>query len=274
MNVDPQGGRIKSWQGNSQAGALSVLNNDEGSMGCFVMVPFASRLKDGLFVWNGQEIVLSANVEGERYPIHGWGWQADWRVISKHEAGCTLGWDHNEVNSSLSGWPWAFSATLELKLLELGLQVELDIVNRSDATMPAGLGIHPYFRKTPKSSIVVDVERRWHLDAYGMPIINEPQFFDGFADPQALAGLSMDDAFSGWDGQAEIHWPEWSTKLVMTANTQHLVVYAPPGQNYVCLEPVTNIPNAFNLPRGPFHTLAPGERHKLTVRMGLLNLSQ
>jgi len=64
-----------------------------------------------------------------------------------------------------------------------------------------------------------------------------------------IAGRSMDNAFSGWQRRAVIDWPERATRLIMTATAPLgvLVVYIPPGEDYFCAEPVSNITDAFNL---------------------------
>jgi galactose mutarotase-like enzyme len=47
------------------------------------------------------------------------------------------------------------------------LTVELTLQNESDAPMPAGLGWHPYFSRTPRAAITADVRAIWLTDEEG-----------------------------------------------------------------------------------------------------------
>ena len=52
----------------------------------------------------------------------------------------------------------------------------------------------------------------------------------------------------------------------------HLVVYTAPGADFLCVEPVSNVADAFNLAaagdgRTGMRVLAPGERYSASLRM-------
>ncbi|MNW11390.1 hypothetical protein D3C71_2088380 [compost metagenome] len=55
----------------------------------------------------------------------------------------------------------------------------------------------------------------------------------------------------------------------------HLVVYTAPGADFLCVEPVTNVADAFNLAaagdtRTGMRELAPGERFSATALLALM----
>jgi len=86
----------------------------------------------------------------------------------------------------------------------------------------------------------------------------------------------MDHCFDGWDGRAELHWPETGVRLEIEAEPVfgHLVIYVPPGREIFCVEPVSHVNDGFNLlERGVAGTgvrvLAPGERLAGSVRFGV-----
>jgi len=71
-------------------------------------------------------------------------------------------------------------------------------------------------------------------------------------DPAAGLRISdhdLDNVFAGWDGRAEIRWPERATGLAIEVDGPlgFLVVYTSPGEDYFCVEPVSNCTDAFNL---------------------------
>ena len=76
----------------------------------------------------------------------------------------------------------------------------------------------------------------------------------------------MDHCFGGWDGRAEVHWPETGIRLRIEAEPLfgHLVIYIPAGREIFCVEPVSHVNDGFNLAgRGVADTgvriLVPGE---------------
>jgi aldose 1-epimerase len=94
-----------------------------------------------------------------------------------------------------------------------------------------------------------------------------------FASAQQLMPLDLDHCFAGFDGRAEIAWPERGDGLVIEAEPLfgHLVVFVPPGKPYVCVEPVSHVNDGFNLmAKGESETgvrvLSPGETLQGRVR--------
>jgi aldose 1-epimerase len=61
--------------------------------------------------------------------------------------------------------------------------------------------------------------------------------------------VALDHAFAGWDGRAVIEWPERGDRLVLTAgpDLSTLIIYTPPGKDFLCVEPVSHCVDAFNL---------------------------
>jgi aldose 1-epimerase len=101
----------------------------------------------------------------------------------------------------------------------------------------------------------------------------------------AMNDVVIDNVFTGFEGRVAIIWPEWRTRLTMTASDplRFLVLYVPDAATsseeaatgiapYFCAEPVSNITNAFNLIQNGGHietgmiALAPGDEARATVR--------
>ena len=232
---------------------------------CFMMAPFASRIQGGRFSYTGRRVSLKANVIGEPNPIHGSAWQAVWQVQLIRSASAQLFYAY----LGDADWPWPFELTFRVVLSEYALKLTLELRNTSDEVMPVGLGLHPFFTSTPGASISFDASKRWLLDEGGIP---QQPFLQTDSGRQNLVVQheSVDAAYSGWRSTAEVYWPEWQYKLVLTSNAQHLVVYTPQDSNYFCVEPVTNVPNGFNLPSTQlpvecYQTVLPGSVNTLTT---------
>jgi len=238
----------------------------------FALVPYSNRIREGRFSFRGRAVALPLNRTPERHSIHGLGRQAAWRPRDVREHEAVL-----EMRHTGGAWPWAFLATQQFTLAPAGLSVVHTLENESDTTMPAGLGWHPYFLRTPGATLSADVRTMWQTDDEVMPTTLAP--------PRPEADLSrgvkidavrLDNGFVGWRHRAVIEWPEPGRRLVMTAEAplDFLVVYTPPGRPFFCVEPVSHVTDAFNLAAAGradtgARTLEPGQTLRAVVTLSL-----
>ncbi len=247
--------------------APALAGGDPYETAAFALVPYSNRIRNGRFRFRGTEVALPLNRPPERHSIHGHGWQMAWTPTEVRASEARLEYQH-----AAGAWPWAYRAIQRVSLTPSRLTVELAIVNESDRAMPAGLGWHPYFSRTPRTTLTADVGAMWRTDAEMLPTALGPP-------PDLARGLSadavaLDNVFVGWRHRAEIRWPERRARIVMTAEAplDCLVVYAPPGRNFLCVEPVSHVTDAFNLAeRGRTDTgmrvLEPGEALRASVTL-------
>lgn len=237
---------------------------------CFPLVPYSSRVREGRFRFEGREIRLPLNFGDHPHSIHGHGWQAPWSVSAVAPDSVTLDYDH-----VADAWPWAYRARQSFLLDREMLTIELSLTNLSDRSMPAGLGLHPYFPRARKARLRANVSSVWRMNAEVMPLERVPLPADcRLPEGVALRDVVLDNGFEGWDGRAEITWPELGLGLDLEASPalRRLVVYAPAGQEFFCVEPVSNMTDAFNrAAEGERDTgmrvLAPGEAFAAWMRL-------
>jgi aldose 1-epimerase len=228
----------------------------------FALVPFSNRVADRRFAFQGQIYELPANFPSEPHAIHGQGWEQAWTVVEMTTGRAVLDFAHR-----IAGTPLHYRARQTLALGDRGLDIALEVTNAGAGPMPAGLGVHPYFVRTPGVTLRTRLDRVWLMDERKIPTerVSLPAKWD-FSRAPRLADLAMDHCFGGWDGRAELHWPETGVTLEIEAEPlfDHLVIYIPPGQAIFCVEPVSHVNDGFNLAeRGVADTgvqvLAPGE---------------
>jgi aldose 1-epimerase len=270
------GGAIGSYRTDVEGRSFHWLRpaSDEGHRGdilelsCFPLVPFSSRIRAGRFHFAGRDCRLPLNFLPERHTIHGHGWQNSWDVEEHSKRVAQLGYRH-----ASDAWPWSYCAFQTFELGENGLSVEVEVRNTSDAPMPVGIGLHPYFVRTARSRITAHCEGMWITDDEVMPLRLSP-LIEGKNIRNGLEPASgfVDNTFVGWSRQARIEWPEWNAELVIEASEpfDYLVVYAPLDGDFFCVEPVSNVTDAFNMmARGEAdhgaRILQPEERLKGTV---------
>jgi aldose 1-epimerase len=211
----------------------------------FPLVPYSNRIREGRFVFDGREVTLPRNRPPERHSIHGHGWQGTWTPLEVSSSTARLEYRH-----AAGAWPWAYRAEQRLALASTSLTVELGVCNDSATAMPAGLGWHPYFPRTPRTTLTAAVRAMWLTDDEMLPARLETPAPE--RDPSrglAADEVVLDNGFTGWCGRAVIDWPELGTRVVMTAGPplDVLTVYTPPRRPFLCVEPVSHVTDAINL---------------------------
>lgn len=214
-------------------------------MAAFPLLPFCGRIAGGRFRFDGRQVVLPPNLSPEPHAIHGESWLAPWTAEAVGERTVRLVHEH-----ASGGWPWPYRATQTFELQQGGLLITITLTNKGDQAMPAGLGWHPYFPRGD-AQLQADVSAMWPSGDDKIPV--EPRAVAGEHDLRAMRGvaqLDLDDAFSAGPAGSVIRWPsrKLTVRMTVTATLGHLVVFAPQGQDFFCVEPISHSPNAVNSP--------------------------
>lgn len=217
--------------------------------GCFPLVPFVNRVRDGAFAFRGEPVRLSPNLPPQRHPLHGQGWRSRWSVerADDHSAELLLRHDAGE-------WPWAYEARQTFDLDAHGLTLRLTCRNLSDRPMPCGLGQHPYFPCDADTVLDTGVTHAWTIDEEVMPVERVPAGGRYDLRNRRIAGADLDNGFDGWSGRATVAWPG-KARLTMTADAPRFQVYAPPSGEVFAAEPVTNANDALSRPEAEWPSL-------------------
>ncbi len=235
--------------------------------GSFPLVPFSNRIADGRFDFEGRSYRLPINMPPEPHSIHGDGWKAAWHIETVEPARAVLA--HEPSNG-----PFSYASRQIFELSESGLEASLEITNTGDERIPVGFGHHPYFPRTEGLTLAMSTTEVWLPDDRQLPVKKTPVPEEwNFSTAKQLASLDLDHDFTGGDGRALMHWPETGLHLAIEADPvfAHVVVYVPPGRDFVCVEPVTNLANAVNLAAGGIRDtglqiLSPGEALQGSMR--------
>ncbi|MFO0292630.1 MAG: aldose 1-epimerase [Rhodospirillales bacterium] len=235
----PGGGR--DWMRPMSAGAIAA--RDVAAAACFPLVPFSNRIRDRAFAFDGRAVHMAHPFHDAE---HGHGWLSPWQVERAGADHATLTF----ARPATKDWPFAYAARQAFALTAAQLEIGIEIVNTGTTRMPAGLGLHPYFPRTPMAILRAQVDGLWETDARILPtrLVAPEQPRDPRAG-LAVDRVALDNCFAGWAGRAEIAWPETGDGLEMIAEgpVRFLVVYTPPGEDFFCAEPVSNATDAFNL---------------------------
>lgn len=263
------------------ASDADIAARDPLRFAAYVLVPFSNRVRDAEFTFEGRRYRLARNFGREPNAIHGNGWQRAWRIERAGPSAAVLALGHDPARDGADAWPFAYEAAQSYRVADDGFAVDLHLRNADGRRMPAGIGLHPFFPLTPATRLTAALGGVWRNDACNLPAahIPLPPAWD-FGAGQPVAPLSLDNCFTGWRRKAVIDWPERRLRLTIDASAalRSLVVFVPRAHDYFCVEPVSNINDAFNLaasgtPDTGLVVLAPGESLDATIRFRFTALS-
>jgi aldose 1-epimerase len=268
LDVAPSlGGGITRFDWRHQGASVPIFrrcrevgpNTDPNQLSCYPLLPYSNRIGNGAFEFSGRAIAVPCNRPGEPLPLHGDGWLRAWHVEEQDATHVRMSLDRS------AGEPYAFRASQIVALQEATLVVTLGIENAGDQPMPFGLGLHPFLMREADTELSAAAGGLWLCGDDWLPVRHVPappawQFGVAYPMPASM----VNNAFTGWSGRTSVLWPKRRLSLTIEADTDYYVLYAPPGEDFFCFEPVDHPINAVNLPGGGaahgMTVLAPGER--------------
>ena len=171
-------------------------------------------------------------------------------------------------------WPWPYHARQSFVLSHGALAITLEVENLAEVLMPAGLGFRTCFARTPEATLTARTSGVWRTGPDMMPTerTSVPAEWD-LAAGRRVAGLELDNVFTGWDGRASVSWPEHRARLALEGERpilSFLAIQARSTSDFFCAEPASHCADAINLartgvPDTGLRVLAPGARRGATL---------
>jgi aldose 1-epimerase len=236
-----------------------------------IMVPFAGRIADARYRFDGREYDLQPGVEGAaRGIMHSFLRDADFGVAEltagESSARATLG----AAIQPRAGYPFTLDVAIAFMLDAWGLALEVRMRNAGDTAAPCFFGWHPYLRVNDREvdgwllEIPADTLIRTDPDMIALEgnaayvSLDDAPAFD-FRQPREIAHSILDAGYSDAepgpgghirtrltdpaDGFAVTMWQERGGVHAFTADTlKH------GARTAVALEPMESMANAFNRP--------------------------
>ncbi|WP_369171088.1 aldose 1-epimerase [Streptomyces sp. R28] len=225
------GGRV----GGLRVGGTELLRQGE-RFGCFPMVPWCGRIRDGRFLDGA--VVRQMPLNAPPNAIHGTVRDGAWRVARVTDGEAVITYDLVEP------WPYTGRVTQVVALTPDSLSLTIS-VETYETSFPAQIGWHPWFNRNlggdGAQDVRLDFSPAWqeergddHLPT-GNRIEPKPGPWDDcFGMPDGV------DVTLTWPGQLELK----------VAGRQEWVVVYDEQEAAVCVEPQTGPPNGLNsLPR-------------------------
>lgn len=275
--------RLNAWSSGSQLPVLEdipleTITKSPTSYGCPILFPYAGRLADGTFHWQGKKY--------QGHPLrHGLVRHHPWDVIDKGASQLTCAITVEPAAQS-SAFPFHFTMQAKYKLSRQGLMIHLSVHNLG-CPFPYSCGVHPYLHRGRGCQIKIPAEQHLALDSNQIPIgttVPVQGNYDLREWRTLAADLHYDDIFTGLVPRS-ITWHQavvlydimdgcaFTSFLFDRGAFPFLCLYTPPQRCAVCIEPYTSAPDALNHPdqhQWNLQVLAEGESVAYSFGIGLL----
>ena len=252
---------FRRWSGESESPRTVSL---------IPMLPWFGRISGGGITVDGALYPIARNDPDDTHPLHGDGWRSRWDVGEQTGEAVRL-----RLRSRAMP-PFDYEAHLRYSLVASTLEVRLAVRNCAAMPVPYGMGLHPWFPRTPDVSLQARATGTWLPQPPDLPSKVEPDPLPpqwDFSAGRRLPDEFVDNSFSGWDGHARIEWPAQGYAVVIEADPGiHLAHFYSLGAGcpIFCFEQITHMIDALNLPGAPegkgLRVLAPGEETRIWVR--------
>jgi aldose 1-epimerase len=231
--------------------------------GAYVMAPWCGRIPAQPTAVAGRTVDVGSNF-ADGTAIHGQVYATPWAEMGRGAL---------DVHGLANGWPWAYEAAMDVAVTGTTLSMALVLTNRSAEPMPAGIGLHPWWRRP----LMVAVEASQVYPSNDSPP-PRPLPVAGALDLRVL-GTPADGLDATWTDLAEqrlkLEWPDLGigARLSFSGTGDHVVVAAPPELDAIAVELQTHAPDGLRrleegLP-GAMRLLAPDEELRLDLELEL-----
>ena len=217
-----------------------------------LLAPWANRLPGWRYRAAGTEVDLDGldlRTDPSGLPIHGTltahgGWRLERLAAEDGSAVLQASLDYGAFPELLAAFPFPHRLTVTATIREATLAVATTLEATGERPVPVAFGWHPYLRLpgAPRAAWRLLLPDRVHLDLddHGLPTgktADEP------AEADPVGDRTYDDLYALGQGPAARHLGlEAAGRRLLVGYGQgygHAQVFAPPGADFVCLEPMT-----------------------------------
>jgi aldose 1-epimerase len=225
-----------------------------------VLFPFAGRIKDASFFFDGKEYHVTTAGENGPNAIHGFVFNRQWRVTDA-AANYVTGEFQGSIDApeTLKDWPSDYRIQITYTVAGNALTTDVTLSNPGHSALPYVFGLHPYFRvplggpSADACLVTVPAERYWPLDQ-SLPS-GEERPVDSARDlrsPARFVDLALDDVLTGLiatggEITTTVDDPGSGVRLRQTFSDDHhfCIAFTPPHREAIAIEPYTGSPDPF-----------------------------
>lgn len=258
-----EGGRLKELQLSNKLLIKEIENFEyKNSYASSILFPFASRIENGIYVFNGKEYHLDCNDAGKN-ALHGLIYNKEFSIVKKIESKkyASVVIEYQEKEKS-QGFPYTYRVQLTYTLYQNEINVSVKIENTDRKSFPFTLGWHPYFVcddfKNSYLKFKSDKKIEFDENLITKKILNQKT-----ANKLTLENKQLDDCFILNSDSVTFSSPKYQIEISSNQIENYLQLYTPKNLPIIAIEPMTGVSNSFNNKIG-LQILEPKKTHSLT----------
>ena len=271
--------RPDGWVPRLGPGSPQELAGRPTRFGCPILFPFPGHAIGARYRWAGVEHALPPTGPGPTDYGHGFAARLPWR-LARADAAAVEGELHTTRDipggAAAAGYPFAVRLRLEVRLTARALDITLIATNDGDEPAPVGLGLHPYFAIAAlggeRAAVRATLPGRFAHRLVGniptgerLPIVSPEVRLPPVGEMMHAPRTDL-----GPRPVATLLGPPDGLRVQLTCRegVRDLLLFAPPTENSVSVEPLSTAPGAASQPEGHpdgLVGLAPGATRRLAV---------
>jgi len=260
-----------------QRDGLDAYVKSAKTFGIPLLHPWANRIDGSRYSVAGKDVELDLNsplvhTEDNGLPIHGLASACPyWEVVGRDTDGLHARLDYGAHEDLLAGFPFPHTLEIEISLDPDALHHTTRLTATTDQPVPVSFGYHPYLTLPGVARedflVTFPVRRQMLLDDRGIPtgtdeVANIP--------PGALGDRTYDDGFSELREPVEFGLEGGGRRIGVRFDEgyPYAQVWAPPGEQFICYEPMTAPTNAL-VTGADLSVVAPGGRYEAAFEIAV-----
>jgi len=257
----------------NEGGRLDVLNlnktqlitknpifNYKNSYASAILFPFANRINDGKYSFEGKTYNLKCNEVNRNNALHGLVYNKTFKTVKKEitPTFAKLEVQYNSNGNTL-GFPFKYSISITYKLMQTSLSLFIKIENIDSKSFPFTLGWHPYFLSKDLSKSSLNFNSKVQVESNLKMITTRTSQFKTTM-PFQIKNNILDNAYKLEDDKILFKTPEYILNITSTEKNNFLQLYTPDISNLIAIEPTTGVSDSFNNKMG-LKTLKPNQTY-------------
>lgn len=211
-----------------------------------ILFPFANRIKDGVYNFEGKTYQFEANQKEENNALHGLVFNKTFHVTQQNanEKWASITLEYNEPEK-IDGFPYSYHIKLEYTITTTNLDLKVTIKNTDTKAFPFTLGWHPYFTSEDLKSSTIDMYSTKKLIMDHRNIATDIEDITPVRSFK-IENKQLDDCWILNSGDVYFNTPKYKLYIGSTGKNNFLQAYTPPRLNTIAIEPTTGVSNSFN----------------------------
>ena len=256
-------------------------------MGVPLLHPWANRLGGFTYTVGGTEVVLDRDSalfkrDPGGLPIHGalpalLRWEVTGVTTEGDAASLVAQLEWEPRHEAFELFPFPHRLEYRARVAARTVEIAVALVPTGNTPVAASFGFHPYLRipggSRATAQMTLPVTRTLRLDASMIPTGETELFEPGL---RQLGDTEWDDGFSDLTEPAQfrLSGEELEVALTFLRGYPFAQVFAPPGSDFVCFEPMTARTNALGGDGNDLTVVAPGDRYETAFEIAVADTNE